>query len=78
MRVKVSGTRAELYVNGAEQPTLIVQDLKLGASAAAWRCGRTARPWPTPEPGHQAALTAPAVAVTSARIRRSLPARLTL
>ena len=31
MRVKVSGTRAELYVNGAEQPTLIVQDLKHGA-----------------------------------------------
>ena len=30
MRVKVSGTRAELYVNGAEQPCLIVQDLKLG------------------------------------------------
>ncbi|HUM13527.1 MAG TPA: hypothetical protein VLT82_21445 [Myxococcaceae bacterium] len=31
LRVKVSGTRAELYVNGAEQPTLIVRDLKLGA-----------------------------------------------
>lgn len=31
MRVKISGTRAELYVNGAEQPTLIVRDLKLGA-----------------------------------------------
>ncbi|HZX42220.1 MAG TPA: hypothetical protein VFE93_10310 [Myxococcaceae bacterium] len=31
MRVKVSGTRAELYVNGAEQPTLIVRDLKRGA-----------------------------------------------
>jgi hypothetical protein len=30
MRVKVSGTRAELYVNGAQQPTLIVRDLKLG------------------------------------------------
>jgi hypothetical protein len=30
MRVKVSGTRAELYLNGAEQPTLIVRDLKLG------------------------------------------------
>lgn len=30
MRVKVSGTRAELYVNGAEQPTLIVRDLKHG------------------------------------------------
>jgi hypothetical protein len=31
MRVKVTGTRAELYVNGAEQPTLIVRDLKHGA-----------------------------------------------
>ena len=31
MRVKVSGTRAELYVNGAEQPTLIVRDLTHGA-----------------------------------------------
>src|SRR5215469_5874651 len=30
MRVKVSGTRAELYVNGATQPTLIVRDLKHG------------------------------------------------
>lgn len=30
MRVKVSGTRAELYVDGAEQPCLIVRDLKLG------------------------------------------------
>ena len=33
MRVKVSGTRAELYVNGAEQPTLIVGDLKHGSGA---------------------------------------------
>lgn len=32
MRVKVSGTRAELFVGGAEQPCLIVRDLKLGAS----------------------------------------------
>jgi hypothetical protein len=31
MRVKVSGTRAELYVNGADQPTLIVRELKHGA-----------------------------------------------
>jgi hypothetical protein len=31
MRVKVSGTRAELYVNGAEWPTLIVRDLKHGS-----------------------------------------------
>ncbi|HZJ56098.1 MAG TPA: family 16 glycoside hydrolase [Myxococcaceae bacterium] len=33
MRVKVSGTRAELYVNGAEQPTLIVRELKRGTMA---------------------------------------------
>jgi hypothetical protein len=32
MRVKVSGTRAELYLNGGDQPTLIVRDLKKGAS----------------------------------------------
>src|SRR5262245_2733225 len=30
MRIVVSGTRAELYVNGAKQPCLIVTDLKLG------------------------------------------------
>jgi len=39
MRVKISGTRAELYVNGAEQPALIVLDLKHGAgggSVALW------------------------------------------
>jgi len=35
MRVKLSGTRAELYVNGAEQPTLIVRDLKHGAVGGA-------------------------------------------
>jgi hypothetical protein len=30
MRIKVLGTRAELYLDGAEQPCLIVRDLKLG------------------------------------------------
>jgi len=30
VRIVVSGTRAQLYVNGAEQPCLIVNDLKLG------------------------------------------------
>jgi hypothetical protein len=30
IRIVVSGTRAQLYVNGAEQPCLIVNDLKLG------------------------------------------------
>ena len=30
IRIVVSGIRAELYVNGAEQPCLIVNDLKLG------------------------------------------------
>ena len=29
-RIAVKGTRAELYVNGAAQPCLIVKDLKLG------------------------------------------------
>ena len=33
MRVRVAGSRAELYVNGAEQPTLIVRDLKHGTTA---------------------------------------------
>ena len=33
MRVKISGARAELFVNGAHQPTLIVRDLKLGAGS---------------------------------------------
>jgi len=30
MKVVVSGTKAQLYVNGADQPCLIVNDLKLG------------------------------------------------
>lgn len=30
IKIVVSGIRAELYVNGAEQPCLIVNDLKLG------------------------------------------------
>ena len=30
IKIAVSGTRALLYVNGAEQPSLIVNDLKLG------------------------------------------------
>src|SRR5262249_49081408 len=33
MRRKISGTRDELYVNGAAQPTLIVLDLKHGAAS---------------------------------------------
>jgi len=32
MRIVVSGTKAELFVNGADQPALIVNDLKLGDS----------------------------------------------
>ena len=32
MRVVVSGAKARLYVNGADQPCLIVNDLKLGES----------------------------------------------
>jgi hypothetical protein len=30
MKIVVSGTKARLYVNGADQPCLIVNDLKLG------------------------------------------------
>ena len=32
MKIVVSGTTARLYINGAEQPCLIVNDLKLGES----------------------------------------------
>jgi hypothetical protein len=32
IKIIVSGMRAELYVNGAQQPCLIVNDLKLGES----------------------------------------------
>ena len=35
MRVVVEGARAKLYVNGAEQPCLIVNDLKLAPAAGA-------------------------------------------
>jgi len=31
VRIEVSGERASFYVHGAEQPTLVVNDLKLGA-----------------------------------------------
>lgn len=33
MRIEVKGTRAQLYVNGAAQPALIVNDLKAGDSS---------------------------------------------
>lgn len=33
LRIEVQGTKARLYVNGATQPALIVNDLKLGDSA---------------------------------------------
>lgn len=32
VKIVVSGVRAQLYVNGADQPCLVVNDLKLGAS----------------------------------------------
>jgi hypothetical protein len=35
MRIQVAGTTARLYVNGAPEPCLIVNDLKLGQSAGA-------------------------------------------
>ena len=34
-KIVVSGTKAKLYVNGAAQPALIVNDLKLGDSQGA-------------------------------------------
>ena len=33
MRIVVAGTKAQLFVNGATQPTLVVNDLKLGESS---------------------------------------------
>jgi|ERR1700728_2951619 len=44
MKVTVSGTKAQLYVNGADQPCLIVNDLKLGEThgqIALWAFGTT-------------------------------------
>ena len=44
MKVVVSGTKAQLYVNGADQPCLIVNDLKLGEThgqIALWAYGTT-------------------------------------
>lgn len=35
LRIEVDGTRARLYVHGAEQPCLIVNDLKLGITKGA-------------------------------------------
>ncbi len=35
VRIVVTGTKAQLYVNGASQPSLIVNDLKLGESQGA-------------------------------------------
>ncbi len=35
VRIEIAGMKAHLYVNGAEQPSLIVSDLKLGDEAGA-------------------------------------------
>ena len=35
VKIVVAGTKAQLYVNGAEQPCLIVNDLKLGTAKGA-------------------------------------------
>jgi len=32
IKIVVSGTKAKLYVNGADQPSLLVNELKLGDS----------------------------------------------
>ena len=45
MRIEVANDKASLFVNGSSQPTLIVNDLKLGESAsgavALWIEGST-------------------------------------
>ena len=33
LKIVVDGAQARLYVNGAEQPALVVNDLKLGSEA---------------------------------------------
>ena len=47
VRIEVSGTTARLFVHGAEQPTLIVNDLKLGeiSGAIALRIGPGTEGW---------------------------------
>jgi hypothetical protein len=39
IRIVVSGIQAQLHVNGAEQPCLVVNDLKLGERTDKLRCG---------------------------------------
>ena len=44
IKIEVSGVKARLYVNGAPQPVLVVNDLKLGDSngaVALWIGGGT-------------------------------------
>jgi hypothetical protein len=44
MKISVDGTKAQLYINGAEQPCLIVNDLKLGETHGQimlWAYGTT-------------------------------------
>jgi hypothetical protein len=44
MKIEVSGTKARLYVNGADQPCLMVNDLKLGEThgqIVLWAYGTT-------------------------------------
>jgi hypothetical protein len=43
MKIEVAGMKARLYVNGTEQPCLIVNDLKLGEAADRLSCGRSSR-----------------------------------
>ncbi len=44
MKIEVSGAKARLYVNGADQPCLLVNDLKLGLHTARSLFGRMAVP----------------------------------
>jgi hypothetical protein len=48
IRIEVDGRRARLYVHGHEQPTLIVNDVKSGATRrGASHCGSSLEPWRT-------------------------------
>jgi hypothetical protein len=57
MKIAVAGTKARLYVNGATEPCLIVNDLKLGGARrkivlwAERRIYATGNPWVDQECG---------------------------
>jgi hypothetical protein len=47
LKIVATGTQVRLYVNGAEQPALIVNDLKRGETHGQVALGATPQPMPT-------------------------------